>query len=435
MKSSINGFPELLPEEQILMNSWVEGAKHTYESYGYVPIETCAVESVETLLAKWSDDKEIYWISRYVDVWEQEFSSPETKAWLHFDLTIPFARYTSTHFNNITFPFKRYQIQKCWRGERPQLGRYREFLQSDIDVIWNGALPLHFDSEVLEIAIKALNGIVRNQYEIFFNNRKIFDWLCDFYGISEDKKTEMVKTVDKLDKIWKEACKELLIWLEIPNDLIDFLVSTETAPLDIDEIKRIFNPYNQNSKIQEALQEIEDFIWWLSEESKEVVRLKINLARWLNYYTWSIFEWRLKDYPSLSICGGWRYENLVDTIWWKKLPGVWISLWMTRIFWILEHLKRISATKKTNTQVLIGWFNEVQRTTANKTANILRGDWVNTEVYHDFSHKPSKQIKYALSKWINHILFISEDETLSLKKLDTWEQTSISNSDISTHFK
>lgn len=421
MKASVNWFPELLPQEQLVMDSWVNHAKKTYKNYWYVPLETSVVEDMKVLLAKWSDDKEIYWLKRFSDVSEKS----ESKMWLHFDLTIPFARYVVNNFNDLTFPFKRYQIQKCWRWERPQLWRYREFLQSDIDVVWNWELPLHFDAEVLEIAVKTLNEIIPNKFEIFFNNRKIFDWLCNYYWIGDIFKKDLVKTIDKVEKIWKEACLKELNELWIPKELSDFLLANEWIDLDINNIRNFFSQYLSNPIIIEAINEIESLISNLDSSIFSVIKFKVNLARWLDYYTWSIFEWRLLDFPSLSICWWWRYENLTNTIWNKKLPWVWISLWLTRIFGILDHLWQINVNQSSNTDVIIWGFSELQRKMANKIANILRENNLDTEIYHDFGHKPTKQIKYATSKWINNILFISEDDSLKIKDLVTWIQKDI----------
>lgn len=432
MKANINWFPELLPQEQLIIDSWVEKSKKTYKNYWYVPLETSVVEDMKVLLAKGSDDKEIYGLKRFSDVWEKN----ESKMWLHFDLTIPFARYVINNFNDLTFPFKRYQIQKCWRWERPQLWRYREFLQSDIDVVWNWELPLHFDAEVLEIAIKTLNEIIPNKFEIFFNNRKIFDWLCDYYWIDEISKKSLVKTIDKVDKVWKEACMQELNELWIPKELADFLLVNEWIDLDINNIRNYFSPYLSNPIIINAINEIESLVNNLVDPSIiSVVKFKVNLARWLDYYTWSIFEWRLLDFPSLSICWWWRYENLTNTIWNKKLPWVWISLWLTRIFWILDHLWQIHYNKPNNTDVIIWGFSGLQRKVANEIANLLRENDIDTEIYHDFEHKPTKQIKYATGKWINKIVFIWDNDELKLKDLVLWVQTDIDIDWLIDYFK
>lgn len=152
-------------------------------------------------------------------------------------------------------------------------------------------------------------------------------------------------------------------------------------------------------------------------------------------YLISIFEWRLLNFPSLSICWWWRYKNLTNTIWNKKLPWVWISLWLTRIFWIFDHLWQINLNQSSNTDLIIWWFSELQRKTANKIANILRGNNIDTEIYHDLKHKPTRQIKYATNKWINNILFISEDDSLKIKDLVTWIQKDIDIDGLIDYFK
>lgn len=431
MKANINWFPELLPQEQLVMDSWLENVKKTYRNYWYVPLETSVVEDMKVLLAKGSDDKEIYGLKRFSDVWEKS----ESKIWLHFDLTIPFARYVVNNFNDLDFPFKRYQIQKCWRWERPQLWRYREFLQSDIDVIWNWELPLHFDAEVLEIAVKTLNKIIPNKFEIFFNNRKVFDWLCDYYWISEISKKNLVKTIDKVEKIWKEKCLEELHELWTPKELADFLLANEWINLDINDIRNYFSQYVSNSVIVEAISEIESLISNLDPSIISVIKFKVNLARWLDYYTWSIFEWRLLDFPSLSICWWWRYENLTHTLWNKKLPWVWISLWLTRIFGILDHLWQTHINISSNTDIIIWGFSELDRKRANEIANILRKNNINTEIYHNFEHKPTKQIKYATNKWINKMIFIWDNSELKFKDLVLGNQIDIDMNWIIDYFK
>jgi len=260
---------------------------------------------------------------------------------------------------------------------------------------------------------------------MLFNNRKFFDWLCAYYNISEERKKEFVKIIDKLDKIWESACLEQLRNLSIPDELSQFMMESNSIELDINQIKSKFWKYLNNVIIQEAVLDVEILIQNIDKKLIDLIKFKLNLARWLDYYTWSIFEWRLIDFPSLSICWWWRYENLTNTIWNKKLPWVGISLWMTRIFWLLEHLNKIDIQKKSNSDILIWWFSEIKRVYCNNIANILRDSWINSEVYHNLQDKPSKQIKYALWKWIEKMLFVWDNDELHLKDLNIGEQKDI----------
>ncbi len=425
MNSPINWFPELLPKEQLLMESWIDKVKNIYKLYWYIPIETASVESLDTLLTKWSDDKEIYGVGRYNDISSEENEHKKPKLGLHFDLTVPFARYTVDNFHNLTFPFKRYQIQKCRRWERPQMWRYREFLQTDIDVIGIETLPLHYDAEVLEMWVKALNTIIPDQFYIYINNRKLIDWICNFYHIDGSSKQLFLNIVDKLDKIWSEQCRQELERINIPTSVIDLFINNWDIDFDSQSLSKIFEIYQGDITINNAINEIQEIMSNVSNDISHCIKFKINMVRWLWYYTGTIFEWKLKTLWNISICWWGRYDNLTNMISWKRLPGVWFSLWLTRLFWLLNHLQQINTENLFNTQLMIWWYSESQRNTANNIANILRNNFISCEIIPNFNKKIWNQFKFSEKRGINNFLILNNGTDMYLKDLKNWDQIQV----------
>ena len=428
-KSHISGFPELLPEERIAENRMIDTIKGIYESYGYTPIETSSVERMDVLLSKGSDDKEIYGIQRYT---ADSSNSSIADIGLHFDLTIPLARYVAQNKGKLSFPFKRNQIQKCWRGERPQEGRFREFLQADVDVICQGEMQSHYDAEILEIGLRALHEIAPKQFDMYVNNRKLIDGICLSYEINEDDKIFLTSTIDKLKKIGKDKCRELLEERGIPTGCIDIFFKSHSEMHNIDEASKLLATLDQNKLITEGSNELLELATLLQDKLKEYVKLDLCTMRGLDYYTGIIYEAALKTHPNLSICAGGRYDNLSKMIGKEKMPGVGISIGVSRLFALLSQSETLKIDTTTTSKILISAYTEEQRVQCRAIANTIRELGTPCEEAFDFAAKPSKQIQYATRKGIAYVLFVAEDGKMEIKNLNTRAQQAIAINEIST---
>ena len=403
---AISGFPEWLPEHRLIEQQWLDHIRRVFESYGYTSIETPAAEEIDVLTAKGETDKEIYTLTR---LQADENESKEARIGLHFDQTVPFARYTAMHFNELDFPFKRYAMQKVWRGERPQLGRMREFYQCDIDVIHVDHLPLHFDAEMPAVIYEALSGLDIGRIQIRVSNRKILLGLIDALGMTDP--IPVTRTVDKLDKLGTEEIIRLL---------------TSECGLDVDKAKQIMTLVQSgtnlkgieplNDQMKEGLNELSFIMDQLSHLPEGAVVADLSIVRGLDYYTGTVYETRLLDMPEFtsSVCSGGRYDDLAGSYINKHLPGVGISIGFTRLFDVLKHNGYIKGTRKCPTDVLVILPDEHMRTQANTVAHTLRQNGHNVEVYHA-PQKIGKQIAYAEKKGIPHVWFPDLDEVKSLE--------------------
>lgn len=389
----ISGFAEWLPEERLVEQKWLDHVRRVFESYGFTSIETPAVEELDVLTAKGETDKEIYTLTR---LQADESDSKEARLGLHFDQTVPFARYTAQHFNELTFPFKRYQMQKVWRGERPQLGRMREFLQCDIDVINVDHLPLSFDAEIPAIIYEVLSGLDIGRVQIKISNRKILLGLLESLNITDS--VLVTRTVDKLDKLGAAEIERLL---------------AKDCGLQPDAIKKIMdlvqskNPLaitSDNEQMKEGLEELNFVLAQLAHLPKDAVIADLSIVRGLDYYTGIVYETRLLDIPEFtsSVCSGGRYDDLAGSYINKHLPGVGISIGFTRLFDVLKHHGYIKTGAKTTTDVLVVLPSEEQRGNAAETARTLRQNGWNVELYHA-PQKIGKQFTYAEKKGIPYV--------------------------------
>ena len=408
----ISGFPEWLPEQRLVEQQWLDHIRRVFESYGYCSIETPAAEEIEVLTAKGETDKEIYTLTR---LQADEDDKKEARIGLHFDQTVPFARYTAAHFNDLVFPFKRYAMQKVWRGERPQLGRMREFYQCDIDVIHVDNLPLHFDAEMPKVIYEALEGIDIGRIQLRISNRKILLGLLDSMGIIDT--IPVTRTVDKLDKLGADEIAKLL---------------NEECGLDATQITKILHLTTvngvediralsaENDQMREGIDELAFVLDELSHLPDHAVKADLSIVRGLDYYTGTVYETQLLDIPEFtsSVCSGGRYDDLAGSYINKNLPGVGISIGFTRLFDVLRHNGYIKNTKKCPTDVLVVLPSEDMRAIANETARALRSNGHNVEVYHA-PQKISKQIGFAEKKGINYVWFPDLNE---VKNLQTGEQ-------------
>lgn len=426
-KSHISGFPELLPEEKLVENGLMDSIRRVYESYGYSPIETSAVESLDVLLSKGSDDKEIYVLQRHTP--KGEAPSPADMG-LHFDLTIPLARYVSQNKNELSFPFKRHQIQKCWRGERPQEGRFREFYQADVDVICTDNLPLHYDAEVLEVGIRAMHSVAPGKFEVVVNNRKVVDGICTAFGLNTEQKASFSGAIDKLHKIGEEKCKEVLLQANIPQDCIELVFAAHREKRPLTDAKDILDSFGSNEALEVGKSELLAIAGHLPADLAAYAKFDPCTVRGLNYYTGTIFEGALHSHPHLSVCAGGRYDNLSELVGKQKMPGVGMSIGISRLYALLKQADAIKTGPATTSKVLISAFSEIQRHRCHEIANSLREKDVPCEEYFNFDNKIGKQIQYATRKGIRFVLFLGENGNLELKNLETHDQKQVSLDDL-----
>ena len=418
----VSWFQELLPNEKIVEEKILDIIKKSYKQVWFTQIETPAVERNMVLSAKWwwEVSKQIFWLYGLVQ-W-----CKDTKDYsLHFDLTVPFARYILDHKNELTFPFKRSQIQKVWRWERAQKGRFREFYQADIDVIWddknsdNQSKNVFYDAEVIFVIINTLKNIfsefnLEKQVFVNVNHKKIITGFFEYLWLLE-KLTSITILIDKKDKISKEVFIEWLDKLEISKEKIEQIINfTEWKLEDLENI--------ENKLLQSWIWELKEIINYLKVLWVDV---KVNLwiMRWLDYYTWIVFETFVDGERSLGSIASWgRYEKLTHFIDPKtEFSGVGGSIWVSRLESYL--LENIEATEQTTTEYLLINFEETKQEIL-KLYNKLLQKWKKIEFYPE-SVKLVKQFKYADKKWISNCVILWEEELKTwkykIKNMKTWQ--------------
>lgn len=418
---AVSGFPELLPEYRVVELEWLDKVRKVFESYGFCSIETPSIEEIDVLLAKGGDtEKEIYTLSR---LHEDEDSHKDARLALHFDLTVPMARYVAQHFNNLTFPFKRYQIQKVWRGERPQHGRYREFLQADIDIVNVDSLPIHFDAELPAVMYEAYQALDIPPVQLRISNRKIVCGYLNGLGIKDIP--PVTRILDKLDKIGEEAIVNMLVE---ETGLTPDIAKKATAITEIEshntnfvELVRALGV--EDETMDEGLEELAFVINNLSHLPKNAFKVDLSIIRGLDYYTGTVLETYFQDFECSSIGGGGRYDDLAGSFINKKLPGIGVSMGLTRIFQILLDKGLIKSGAKSPAHVLVTLPSEDKRSLATETANTLRKRGFNVEMYHNAT-KVKKQIAYAEKKGIKHVWFppFEDGQEHEVKDLSLAEQ-------------
>ncbi len=423
---TLPGFMELMPNEQVLFNQMKEKIQKTYEKFGFLPIDTPIIESSEVLLAKagGETEKQVY-----------SFNKGDSNLTLRFDLTVPLAKYVAARQNEISFPFRRYQIGKVYRGERAQRGRFREFYQCDIDVIGDGELNIINDAEIPAIMNETFKELGLENYTIHINNRKLLNGLFEFNNI-KDKAQDVMRTIDKLEKIGKETVIEILKDYEIKEEniknIIEFIEIKGTTDEKIDKLEKL---NIDNELFKQGLQELKDVVKYirLFNIEENCFEIDLSIARGLDYYTGTVYETILNEYKEIgSICSGGRYNDLAKYYTDKNLPGVGMSIGLTRLFFILNDIGLIKSDKKSISEVLIiSMIDDLSY--AINTANKLRENNINTEIYFD-NKKIKTKFKYADRLKIPYVIVIGEDEIksnlLSFKNMQTGEQEQISLEDI-----
>jgi len=399
-----SGFPELLPELRRVEQQWLDTIRQSFEAYGFASIETAAVEEVATITAKGEDvDKEIYGLRR---LREAAQDMQPSSLGLHFDLTVPLARYVSQHYNELNFPFKRYQIQKVWRGERPQEGRYREFTQCDIDVVDNNELALHFDAEMPRIVLKIFDRLGIDDLVTHINNRKIIQGYYLGLGITEPM--PVIRCVDKLDKIGPDGVRQTLqTQLQMSDDIIDKclqLAAIKTA--DSSFAAQVEGLGIHNEVLDAGIRELRFVMDSLANLRSGSVLANLAIARGLDYYTGTVFEGKFTTYPEFpTIFAGGRYDNLLGSYFNRKVPGVGISIGLTRMLLKLYKEGRIHPAEQCPTDVLLIHTPESSYAALVARAEALRDNGINVEIYHDPGKKTGQQIQYANRKGIRYALF------------------------------
>ena len=417
--SNVSGFVEWLPEQRIVELQWMDEIRRAFESYGFCSIETPSVEKIEALLAKGETDKEIYIIKRL----QEDDDSADARLGLHYDLTVPLARYVAEHYNDLVFPFKRYQIQRVWRGERPQEGRYREFYQCDIDVINNDTVPLHFDAEMPAIIYEIFKRLGIGNFQMRISNRKILEGY--FRGLGIEDVISAIRIVDKLDKIGRDGVLSQLqtnLGLQTELALRCLAIASIQTP-DHSFVEQVHDLGVRSDVLDEGLDELEFVMAASSDLPSGVILADLAIARGFDYYTGTVYEGRLTDFPSLgTVCAGGRYENLAGSFINRKLPGVGISIGLTRLFAKLLAEKRVKVGPKSPTQVLVAFPDVERRNEVVQTAQILRKRGFNVEMYHT-PGKQSQQLRYASRKGIPYVWFLPyEEKGHEVKKMSTGEQ-------------
>ena len=417
---TLSGFMELLPGKQAKMERMMEILRTTYAQYGFAPLDTPVIEDAQILLAKGGGEteKQIY-----------RFTKGDSNLALRFDLTVPLAKYVALHYGELAFPFRRYQIGKVYRGERAQRGRFREFYQADIDIIGDGSLSILNEAEIPAVIYKIFRGFGLNRFCIRVNNRKLLNGFYAMLGL-EEKSGDIMRTVDKLEKIGAEKVREILV---------DDLALTDEQAQDI---LRFMAITGSNAQVLSALEGYkgrnETFDTGLSElyavtanlaafgvpESHFAVDLTI--ARGLDYYTGTVYETTLLDYPQIgSVCSGGRYDNLAEYYTEKKLPGVGISIGLTRLFYVLDEQGLLSGNAGDASVQALVLPMTADPAPAIALAEALRAGGLRVQLYGE-NKKFKQKMSYADKLGVPFAVLLGEDEInagkCSVKDMRSGEQ-------------
>lgn len=417
---TLPGFMELLPQDQILFNQIKEIIRRNYEKFGFLPLDTPIIEDSKVLLAKagGETEKQIY-----------RFNKGENDLSLRFDLTVPLAKYVAKNYGTLAFPFRRYQIGKVYRGERQQKGRYREFYQCDIDIIGDGELSIINDAELPNVIYNTFKELEFGEFTICINNRKILNGLFESLELNEIS-ADILRIIDKIEKIGKEAVIEELEKLNIEDNKIEKIMNFIAIEGSNDEKIKALNDLGITSeKFQKGLEELTDVVKYmrLFGIPEENFKIDLTIARGLDYYTGTVYETFLNEYKNLgSICSGGRYENLAEYYTDKKLPGVGISIGLTRLFYQLNEIKLLKTQKKSISDILVISMTE-NFEYVSKVASKLRDEGKNVQVYYE-DKKVKAKFKYADKLEIPYTVVIGDDEvqsnSYSVKNMTTGEQES-----------
>jgi histidyl-tRNA synthetase len=400
----ISGFPEWLPPQRAIEQYVVDRIRSTFELYGFASLETRAVEPLDQLLRKGETSKEVYLLRRL----QAAEDSTDESLGLHFDLTVPFARYVLENAGKLTFPFRRYQIQKVWRGERPQEGRYREFLQADIDIVDRDTLPFHYEAEIPLVIGDALGALPIPPIRIQVNNRKVCEGFYRGLGLTDPEAA--LRAVDKLDKIGPDKVAELLIETAGATDsqakACLRLAEISAPDTTVDAAVRALGV--EHPLLDEGLDELVRVMQAAAEHAPGLCVAELKIARGLDYYTGTVYETQLVGFERFgSICSGGRYDNLASTGN-ERFPGVGISIGVSRLLGLLFGADALSVSRPVPTCVLVALPAEEQRAACDRTAAALRRRGIPTEVAPSAA-KYGKQIRFAERRGIPYVWFPGSD--------------------------
>ena len=427
---TLSGFMELAPDEQVLFEKVKSKLEKTYGSYGFFPLDTPILEYSEILLAKagGETEKQIY-----------RFEKGDTDLTMRFDLTVPLAKYVAKNQGELTFPFKRYQIGKVYRGERAQKGRFREFYQADIDIIGDGSLSIVNDAEIPSIIYNTFNALGIDDFYIRINNRKVLNGLFGYYGITADA-AEVLRIIDKFDKIGFDNVKAELVELgvedKVAGELLALLTFKGTNAEAIAKLKALLSAEALNPEAEtpekeavltEGVTELEQVVKYIYGFGvpEKYLQIDLTIARGLDYYTGTVYETTITKHPEIgSVCSGGRYDNLAEYYTNKKLPGVGISIGLTRLFYILNESKWLNEKLKAPADVLVIPMTEDMQRAVEISAE-LRECGIRNQVYLE-QKKFKAKIGYADKLGIPFCIFLGEDEIaagkVSLKNMTDGSQ-------------
>ncbi len=416
--SILPGFMELLPSDQIVFNRMLDTIKKTYETYGFIPVDTPMIEKSEVLLAKsgGETEKQVY-----------RFNKGDSDLSLRFDLTVPLARFVAQHFGELTFPFKRYHIGKVFRGEKPQKGRFREFYQCDIDIIGNETLSVINDAEILSVIYSTFKALGFDDFTIRINNRKVLNGFFESLNVTD--KAEVLRVIDKLEKIGEKAVEAELKAMGLSDDaavsVLRFVNIKGSCGEIIESLRKL---EIDNELFTEGVNELELVINYIDSFKVPASNYTVDLtiARGLDYYTGTIYETVLNQYPSIgSVCSGGRYDNLAQNYTSKKLPGVGISIGLSRLFYQLREAGILGEAKRaTSSRILVIPMAETMGQ-ALELATKVRNAGIAAEIYFN-EGKLGKKFSYADKLGIPYVVVVGEDEVATgkykLKDMSSGEQ-------------
>ena len=420
---TLSGFMELLPQLQQQMERMMDILRRTYSLYGFTPLDTPVIEASEVLLAKGGGEteKQIY-----------RFQKGDADLALRFDLTVPLAKYVALHYNDLSFPFRRYQIGKVYRGERAQRGRFREFYQADIDVIGDGKLDITNEAEIPAIIYQTFTSLGLKRFQIRVNNRKILNGFYAMLGLTEQS-GDIMRTVDKLDKIGAEKVRTLLtdevgVSAENADEILKFIAITGGN----EQVLAALEGYRGRSEVfDEGLDQLNTVVKYLSAFGvpAENFAVDLTIARGLDYYTGTVYETTLLDHPEIgSVCSGGRYDNLAEYYTDKQLPGVGISIGLTRLFYVLGEQGMLNPDLPTAPADVLILPMTADLAPAVTLATRLRAAGVRTQLYTE-QKKFKAKMNYADKLGVPYVVFLGDDEiagnVVACKDMTSGEQTTL----------
>ena len=421
---TLSGFMELLPRQQMVMERIMEILRETYSLYGFTPLDTPVIEASEVLLAKGGGEteKQIY-----------RFTKGDADLALRFDLTVPLAKYVALHYNDLSFPFRRYQIGKVYRGERAQRGRFREFYQADIDIIGDGKLDVTNEAEIPAIIYQVFTRLGLHRFQIRVNNRMILNGFYAMLGLT-DKAGDIMRTVDKLDKIGAGKVRDLLTAEDIglTEDQAGEILTFISIQGSNQQVLSALESYRGRNKVfDQGLDELHTVVMYLSAFGvpEKNFAVDLTIARGLDYYTGTVYETTMLDHPEIgSVCSGGRYDNLAEYYTDKQLPGVGISIGLTRLFYVLQEQGMLNEALNSAPAdaLILPMTGDLGPAAA--LATQLRQAGVRTQLYTE-QKKFKQKMTYADRIGVPYVLFLGDDEiaqgTVSVKDMATGEQVAL----------